>query len=284
MGVDPNLKRFFAEEIRAQAALPDGPETERLLDAFVRVPREAHVQAGPWLLRSAAMVTESRRTQDADPARLYHNVLVALDEAKGINIGAPSLWARFFSKVPIVPGARVLQVGAGSGYFTAILAELTGPTGCVVATEIEPHLADLAEAALAERANVHLIRRDGATEHLPEHGPFDVIVAFAGVTHPTSAWAGMLAPGGTMLLPVTGEDWWGAMVAFRRDAAPAPDLDAIVFTAETLGRCGFFPCTGARDPATERELSRFWSESTRLSGAHLSVTVVPGAATYRDAA
>lgn len=272
MTVDAGLKRYFAEEIRAAAGLPEGAETERLVQAFAAVPREAHVHPGPWLLRSAAHFGADRRTRDADPAHLYHNVLIALDEAKGINIGDPSLWARLLAVSPIVPGSRILQIGAGSGYFTAIMAEMSGPSGRVVATEVEDSLATLAERALAGRDSVTLIRSDGAAHVGADRGPFDLIVAFAGVTHPPQVWADALAPGGRMLLPVTSADWWGAMALFHRTDTG--------FTARTLGRCGFYPCRGARDPATEAHLATLWSDPAHFSGATFEVTVQDGTATY----
>jgi protein-L-isoaspartate O-methyltransferase len=57
---------------------------------------------------------------------------------KHLNNGEPSLHARCLSAVAPRPGERVLQVGAGGGYYTAILAELVGPQGNVEAREVEP--------------------------------------------------------------------------------------------------------------------------------------------------
>lgn len=258
MAVDPALRRFYAEEVRAAAALPEGRETARVLDAFAAVPREDHSGPGPWLLRSARLDLPSRRTPDADPAWLYHNVLIALDEDQGINIGEPALWARFFQHFAAPLGARVLQVGTGTGYFTAILAELVGPGGHVMATEVEEDLADRAAEALQNRPNVSVRQGNGALDVTPDDGPFDLIVAFAGVTHPAAAWHAALAPGGRMALPVTGSDWWGAMVLF------SPTSDGIEGT--TLGKCGFYPCAGARDARMERHLDAFWSDPARLDG------------------
>lgn len=84
-------------------------------------------------------------------------MLVTLDEQRGIAIGLPSMWAKFLWAVNPVSGDRILQVGAGSGYYTAILAELVGANGSVVATEIEPHLCFLASKALADRRNVSIL-------------------------------------------------------------------------------------------------------------------------------
>ncbi len=263
MNPGSQIKQFFTEEIRAAAALPEGSETERVLRAFATVPREDHVGAGPWLLRSPLFGMASRRTPDANPSHLYHNVLIALDEEQGINIGDPSMWARFFARTSITQGSSVLQVGAGSGYYTAILAELVGKHGRVLATETNGNLADFATDALDDRRNVSFRKGNGATDIDAEDGPFDLVVAFAGVTHPARSWINCLKPDGRMLIPLTNESWWGAMALLERDG-----MD---FNATTLGRCGFFPCLGARDAQTAERIGLLWSEPSRLSDAKFRI-------------
>ena len=66
-------------------------------------------------------------TEDADPRHVYHDVLIALDEARGINNGQPSLWALLFDELDIAANDAVLHLGCGTGYYTAIAAELAGP-------------------------------------------------------------------------------------------------------------------------------------------------------------
>ncbi len=267
------LKRFYAEEIRAAAALPNTRETDRVLEAFAAVPREKHVGPGPWLLRSPLFGLASRRTPDSNPEHLYHNVLIALDEERGINVGEPSLWARFFGKASIAEGSRVLQIGSGSGYFTAVLAELVGPTGSVVGTEVNPALAEIAASALSDRPNVAVRCQNGATELADDEGPFDLIVAFAGVTHPAAKWRKSLSANGRMLLPLTGDSWWGAMVLFEfRDSA---------VRGVTLGKCGFYPCEGARNDRMAKELEQLWSKPRLLNDAQLEFCENGSPMTYR---
>lgn len=263
MAPGPHIKQFFAEEVRAAAALEDTPQSERVVAAFAAVAREDHVGPGPWLVRSPLFGMASRRTPDANPEHLYHNVLIALDEDQGINIGLPAPWARFFSKTNDLTGASILQVGTGSGYFTAILSQLAGPQGRVLATEIDPKLAPMAERALKSCANVTVHQGNGATDLQEHDGPFDLVVAFAGVTHPVAAWTTRLKPHGQMLLPLTSETWWGAMVLM--EGGPGR------FTATSLGQCGIFPCTGARDPATAKRLEALWSEPARHMDAKIII-------------
>ncbi len=272
IALSPDIRRFYAEQIRALAALPDGPATARLLEAFAAVPREEHAGPGPWLLRSSFYGLASRRTPDADPKHLYHCVLIALDEEQGVNIGDPSLWARFLHRVAIAEGASVLQIGAGSGYYTALLAELVGPAGRVVATEIDEALAGMAERALARRANVAVRHGNGTSALGGGERAFDLVVAFAGVTHPVPAWRERLAPDGRLLLPLTDDDWRGAMVLFEHDGE--------AFEGTTLGPCGFFPCVGARDEEAAGRLAKLWSEPSRLTGRRLRVRVSDGTVRY----
>src|SRR4029079_19497984 len=88
-----------------------------VVDAFAVVPRENFVGPGPWRLLN---LYEGKywTTTDTEPRWLYHNVLVALDEARGLNTGEPSLWAYHFDRIDLRAGERVLQSGTGAGYFT----------------------------------------------------------------------------------------------------------------------------------------------------------------------
>lgn len=253
--VDPLIRRHFARGLLAAAGLSPGEGTDRVEQAFAAVSRERHAGAGPWQLIAERAPDGLWTTPNDDPAWLYHDVLVALDAGAGINMGSPSMWAGLLARVGVPSGARVMQVGAGSGYYTAILAHLAGPEGRVVAREIEPRLAARAVDALRAVPNAVVEPGNAATD--PPPGPFDLIVAFAGVTHPVPGWIDALAEGGRILLPVTGTNGWGAFVLFRREGA---DRLALL----TLGRCGFYPCAGARDEALAAHWDRtLTAERTR---------------------
>ncbi|WP_299153778.1 methyltransferase domain-containing protein [uncultured Tateyamaria sp.] len=252
----------FIDQLRLMGGLPDGLTTDRTLEAFRAIPREAFAGPGPWKVRSALAQNgfEAHLTPDADPRWLYHAVLVVLDEARGINIGEPTLWARLLARTDIRPGARVLQVGAGVGYYTAILAHLVGAEGRVVAYEVEGTLAERAKTNLTAWTNAQ-VRHGNAVTDLPnddEHGPFDLVVAFAGVTHVPDTWSSHLSEEARLLLPLTGENGWGAMILAHRTNEG--------FEAATLGRCGFYPCAGARNHALAKQVSDLFSDPTHLAG------------------
>ncbi|QFT29414.1 Protein-L-isoaspartate O-methyltransferase [Labrenzia sp. THAF82] len=164
--------------------------------------RERFVGKGPWQLTDPHQGV-LLRTNDSNPDQLYRDVLVMLDEQRGIAIGLPSMWAKFLWSANPLNGERVLQVGAGSGYYTAILSELVGNKGSVVATEIEPHLCVLASKALADCHNVSVLNQDATSGFEIEKDQFDLIVAFAGATHPLPHWQSSLKPDGRILLSRT---------------------------------------------------------------------------------
>ena len=233
------VRRAFAEELRFVAHLSD----QRVVDAFSAVPRERFVGPGPW--RIFHFADGYWTTPDSDPRHLYHNVLVALDESTGLNTGEPSLWAAYFDRLGVRSGDRVLQIGAGSGYFTAILAELVGPSGKVLGLEVESRLAAEAKANLAPwpQASARLV--EGI---VPVEGQWDAVIAFAGATAPPRAWLDALAPGGRALIPMTGAERWGFMLRVDR-LGPG-------FAARSAGRVGFFHCVGARADGEAAALTR----------------------------
>ena len=160
------IRRWFADELRYTVPV----KSLAVVEAFATVPREQFLDAGPWTLKTGQGRVE---TPDADPAHIYHDVLVPLDEAKDLNNGSPSLWAELFDALDIQTGESIIHIGVGRGYYTAILAELTGPSGHVTGIEIEPRLALLARGALAGWTQIDLIEGDGFTE---QFDPCDVIV------------------------------------------------------------------------------------------------------------
>ena len=111
----------------------------------------------------------------ASPAAVYHDVIIAYDEKRYLNNGQPSLWAFVFEKLNVVAGDRVLHLGCGMGYYTAVLAELAGLAGAVLAIEIDEPLAERAREAFAPwpqvtpslTAMAHEVRSRSATSWSP---------------------------------------------------------------------------------------------------------------------
>src|SRR5579862_8181278 len=113
-------RRELGEKIRATAVL----RSEALVRAFRSVPREDFVGPGPWkLLRPPNVSARYEVAADADTRHLYEDVLVALDSKRGLNNGQPSSLGSWLDSLDMAPGDRVLHVGCGVGYYTAIVAE-----------------------------------------------------------------------------------------------------------------------------------------------------------------
>ncbi len=248
-------RRWFAEELRVTAPIR---RNEAVADAFAAVPRERFLGPGPWRLIPFTRIDDPFLTPDDDPAWVYHDVLVSIDPKRGLNNGQPSLWARLFDQLDLKPGERVLQVGAGTGYYTAILAEMVGAQGKVIAVEHDRDLAERAEDNLLPWPQVEVVNGDGTT-HDP--GKVDVIVAFAGSTHPAPIWLDRLKPGGRLMMPLTGGNRWGFFLKATRKGKR--------FTATSLGRCGFFHCIGGRDDKAAARLER---AVTALKGQPVPIT------------
>jgi protein-L-isoaspartate(D-aspartate) O-methyltransferase len=224
-------RRHFAEELRVVSHI--GSET--LIEAFAAVPREHFAGPGPWRILHEGDGYWS--TPDAEPHWLYHNVLIALDEERRLNIGQPSLWAFHLDRIGVRLSERVLQIGVGSGYYTAILAELVGPSGRVDALEIDEGLAETARRNLEGWPNARVRCADAS---VPIEGQWDVIVAFAGATGPLAWWLDALADGGRLLLPLTPETFRGGFM-LRLDRRGKE------LAARSAGWAAFYSCAGARN-------------------------------------
>ncbi len=188
------LRRAYARHLLDHNGITDNAG---LLRAFSTVPRERFLGPPPW--RMHGFGRPATEIADGDLDHVYRDVLIALDEAKGINNGQPSLHAKLIDALAPEPGARIVHVGAGTGYYTAILAELVGPSGHVLAIEADKGLGELARANLADRGNVSVEVGDGADA--PTEPADGVYVSFA-VAAPVDNWIDGLPPGGRLVFPL----------------------------------------------------------------------------------
>jgi protein-L-isoaspartate(D-aspartate) O-methyltransferase len=241
------LRRVYAEELRARAHL----RSDGLVAAFATVPRERFLGSGPWQILTAVDLgyVTYRTTPDADPTHLYHNVLVAIDADRLLNNGLPSALAGWLDALDLQSGDTVVHVGCGTGYYTAILAEVVGPHGRVVGIEIDPTLARRARDNLSYLNQVEIVAGDGGAL---DAGAADAIFVNGGATHPRSIWIDSLRANGRLLLPITasadaaGLGWGGMFMITNRHGS---------FDARFISEVGIFPCLGARDADLNRQLS-----------------------------
>jgi protein-L-isoaspartate O-methyltransferase len=174
-------RRFYADVVTSSAGVA---KNERLKDALASTPRERFVGAGPWKVFAGGTYIE---TPTDDPAFLYQDVVVAIAPERRINNGQPLLHALSLAALNVQPGEKVLHVGAGTGYYSAVLARLTGATGTVVAYEVEHDLAQHAVRNLSDLSSVTVQERSGAEAPLPA---CDAIYVNAGRNSSTGRLAG----------------------------------------------------------------------------------------------
>lgn len=160
----------------------------------------------------------------------------ALPIGFGQTISQPYMVALMTDALRLDVRKRVLEVGAGSGYQAAVLAELAGE---VWAIERIPALAERAEAVLSRLGydNVTVVVGDGSVG-LPEHAPFDGILVAAAAPEAPPPLLDQLAPGGRLVVPIGDIGREQVLTVFTKDA------DGQVRREETI-YCRFVPLIGA---------------------------------------
>jgi protein-L-isoaspartate(D-aspartate) O-methyltransferase len=201
-------ERMVADQLEAR-----GIVDQRVLDAMARVPREAFVGEG-----------DRKRAYEDMPLRIGH----------GQTISQPYMVAIICQTAEVGPGDQVLDIGTGSGYQAAVLAELGENVHTI---ERIPELAERArerlEAAGYGAVEVHV--GDGSLG-LPEHAPFDAIVVAAAAPVMPASLYDQLVPRGRLVVPVGGPQGQRLEVIVRSPEGPAVTRSV---------PCRFVPLVGA---------------------------------------
>jgi protein-L-isoaspartate(D-aspartate) O-methyltransferase len=257
------VRAAYAKQVLAAAGVADAG----LEAAFAATRREDFLGPGPWqvLRRFRDYVV----TPDADPVYLYTDDLVGILPERRINNGQPSLHAHLIHQAAPVAGNRVVHIGTGTGYYTAILAHLAGPAGRVIGIEYDPELASRAATCLATYPTVSIIQGDGTSVAFDEA---DVIYVNAGCTQPAECWLDRLAEGGRLILPLTSDQGFGGTSPDRTARAGAVfriDRRGQDYFAKWISAVAIFPCAGSRDEVSEQLLADAftrggWERVTRL--------------------
>lgn len=190
-----------------------GIRDEDVLAAMEKVPRHRFVDAA---LRSRAYGDH------------------ALPIGAGQTISQPYMVALMTEALGLAGGERVLEIGTGSGYQTAVLAEFTPR---LFSVERSPELSRSAAAVLRDLgySNVILKTADG-TLGWPEHGPYDGILVTAGAPEIPAPLLGQLAEGGRLVVPVGDRELQRLELVTRKGER---------VTVRTLVECAFVPLVGA---------------------------------------
>ena len=156
----------------------------------------------------------------------------------GQTISQPYVVALMAEAAEIEPGDRVLEIGTGSGYGAAVLAQLAAE---VITLERHVELADSARAALREAGvdNVTTIHSDGILGY-PDAAPYAAIVVTAASPQVPEALVDQLADGGRLVMPVGREGRTQRLLCLRRvgDEVEQRDLGAVAFVPLVAGAPG----------------------------------------------
>jgi protein-L-isoaspartate(D-aspartate) O-methyltransferase len=188
-----SLRRQMVDSQLRQRGIAD----ERVLGAMERVPRH-----------------EFAPEQYRDQAYEDHPLPIG----EGQTISQPYIVAIMLDALKLSPTDKVLEIGTGSGYVTALLAELTER---VISIERHESLAESARALLAALgySNVNVVTGDG-TQGFPEAAPYDAIVVSAAAADMPPALITQLGEGGRMIIPVGSEDSQQLRLVRMEDGQP----------------------------------------------------------------
>ena len=191
-----------------------GIRDPRILDAFRAVPREQFI---------------------AEALRPYAYDDGPLPIEAGQTISQPYIVALMVEAAGIAPGAKVLEVGAGSGYAAAIMSRIAGK---VVAIERHRELVQIAAERLRRLGfhNVDVVEGDGSLGW-PAEAPFDAILAAASGGHVPRTLLDQLAPSGRLVMPIGGPGSVQELVKVTK----RPDG---TFSRDSLGGVRFVPLIG----------------------------------------
>ncbi|MGH3630031.1 MAG: methyltransferase, FxLD system [Sciscionella sp.] len=184
----------------------------------------------------------------------------------------PTVVAMMLGQLDPQPGDRVLEIGTGTGYNAALLAELVGKTGQVSTIDIDPGVTAQTRHALDDTGyrRVQVVTGDGALG-VPDHTPYNKIIVTVGPWDLPPAWFGQLAPGGRLVVPL---HWRGQArsVAFTHTDN--------VLRAEDSQLCGFIPMIGIV-PAEEHtgqiatHVALYWDSDQNIDPAALRDVLTP---------
>jgi len=234
----PEYRHYYAQLLMQKLSLTDD---EALRQAFQTVPREAFLGRGPWMV--ADLQGGYVESPTDNPSFVYQDILFALIPEKGINNGSPSLHANNIANLNISRGESITHIGAGTGYYTAILAELTGANGVVTAYEYEPSLVEIGREPLKHWPQISIHQGSVFDTPLPLS---DVIYVNAGTPQVETAWVHQLSDGGRLLFPLICSNGHGVMLMVLRRGND--------YYASVTSRCHFIGCIGAHNEQASKNL------------------------------
>jgi protein-L-isoaspartate(D-aspartate) O-methyltransferase len=233
----------YTDELKAVGAI-DSAAVER---AFRAVERHRLIET--FYHRSAEGVMTKAEHDPGQPRRDHLRLVYAdtalvtrlIDKIPASSTSQASLVARMLELLDLDPGMNILEVGAGTGYNAALMAEIVGDQRRVVTVDVLEDVVEQTRRLLAGAGypRIQVLLRDGF-EGVPERAPFDRIVATVGCSDLSPHWAEQLADDGAMLVPLQ-HAVGHPLVLVRKDASWK---DTRVLRGRMVLRTGFIPVRG----------------------------------------
>ena len=188
----------------------------------------------PATLRAMAAVPRDRFVPPEYRAMAWQDIPLSIGE--GQTISQPTIVAQMSAALRLSRRDRVLEVGCGSGYQAAVLAQLASD-GLVVTVERRPALAARAADVLAELDYRNIVVEPaGPTPGCPERGPYDAILVAAAAPNIPPSLLRQLRVGGRMIIPVGPRQQQQLLLALKTGEG---------VSVSDLGACRFVPLLGA---------------------------------------
>jgi len=215
---DANFERLRARLIsQLRRQIGGGYISEQVLAAMGNVPRHLFVR-------------------ESDRSNAYEDYPLSIGH--GQTISAPHMVGIMCSLLKIEKGMKILEIGGGSGYHAAVLAELTGPGGMVYSVERITELAEFARQNLTDAGykNVVVTTGDG-TLGLSEHAPYDCITVACAAPAVPQPLVDQLKRGGRMTIPI-GKYTQELHLVHKNDVISKEKSGGVVFVP-LIGEYGF---------------------------------------------
>jgi protein-L-isoaspartate(D-aspartate) O-methyltransferase len=189
------------DELKKRGLEIDGP----IEDAFRTVPREVFLPEIPLERVYSGDAIVTKKDEEGNPMSSSSEV--------GIMIAMARL-------LDVAPGQRILEIGAGTGYNAAVLAQLVGARGAITTIDIDAHIAALAREHLADAGidRVAVVTADGWEGYAP-NAPYDRIEITASVADLSPYWIAQLADSGKIVLPFVLPAGMQAVLGLQRQGA-----------------------------------------------------------------
>jgi protein-L-isoaspartate(D-aspartate) O-methyltransferase len=221
-------------------ASPDADEFESQREQMVERQLRRRGISDERVLAAMAAIPRERFVPEAYARRTYADS--ALPIGYDQTISQPWIVAAICEAMELIGGETVLEVGTGSGYSAAVLAQLARE---IVTIERVPELAQRAREVLADLgiASVDVVVGDGSAG-LPDRAPFDAIAVHATAPGPPPTLIGQLAVGGRLVVPIASRAA-DMLTVFRRTAEEVDPTTGAGLERGVIGPCRFVPLIGA---------------------------------------